>query len=249
LGQKAKGSGKNKTYVPAEARICRDFEFNSPATDMGEFGIRFAALSGTKVLPYDLDSIQEEGMPFGVLIPPDDLVKSCEKRFLKWGEDASGIDRIKFSKLYLLNRKLSLIYYPFWINRYAYNNRIYQITVDAVSGDIISGRAPGNNLYRILLLLAAIGGGNFILTSMIRSTMSGGDGDGLIGAFVLCVGLSWYGFRKFRYGGEVKKEQKSFAGEDIVKKYIPKFDGIQANNLQSFVRELLKRVPDDHQRN
>jgi hypothetical protein len=78
--------------------------------------------------------------------------------------------------------------------------------------------------------------------------MSGGDSDGLLGVFVLCVALIWFGFKKFRYGGEIKKEQKSFAGEDIVKKYLPQFDGIQANTVQGFLQEIIKRTQNDRRK-
>ena len=53
----------------------------------------------------------------------------------------------------MLVRKVSMIYYPVWVVRYTYQDRMYMATVDGVTGRMLSGRAPGT-LYQSLAVTA-----------------------------------------------------------------------------------------------
>jgi len=57
-------------------------------------------------------------------------------------------------------KAFELIFYPFWVVRYNYSDRDYFAVADGVTGDILSGRAPGDPLYQSLSIGAggSIGG-------------------------------------------------------------------------------------------
>lgn len=204
LGDVKKKSGKTTTYVPVEKRICKRYEYTSPACEIGEFGVDWVDLTGDEILPFDLEAMQEHGMTFEVLATPTAVIDAAREKFEGWADSLAGVDRVTFRKLHLLNVRHSIVYYPLWILRYEYRERVYQITADAESSELLYGRAPGNNVFRVACLLGSIMAGNFALTSYLRS---GDYGDDIVGVIVFCVVIMLAGFWKFRYGGEVKIER------------------------------------------
>jgi hypothetical protein len=110
-----------------------------------------------------------------------------------------------------VNQSHSIVFYPLWVVRYEYKKRIYQITADGESSDLLYGRAPGNNLYRVACLVASIMLGQFILTTSCRSMLSSNSSSdhNPFAFLVVCLVIMAFGFYQFRYGGEVKIEQTS----------------------------------------
>jgi hypothetical protein len=237
LGDVKRGSGNKTTYEPVERRILKKFEYTCPACDIGEFGVKWVELTGDEILPFNLEAVQKEGMTFEVLTTPTEVVTDCDRRFMKWAENSAGVSRVTFSRLHMIGRTHDIIYYPLWILRYEYRKRIYQITADAESGDLLYGRAPGNNLYRVISLIACMAIPNFILTSILRSSSSS-DGEGVIALAIFSIGLMLFGFWKFRYGGEIKKEQRVKGAGDI-KNWLP--GGEAAPNVKQ-IQALLENM-------
>ncbi len=211
LGDVKKRSGNNTTYKPVERHVHENYEYTCPACDIGEFGVKWVDLKGDEIRPFHLETVQSHGMTFGAMTTPADTIKLCDQKFMEWGEKSAGIDRINFSRLHKVGSRCSLVYYPLWVTRYEFKNRIYQVTADGESGELLYGRAPGNNLYRVGWLMATVSTGDFILTTGLRRGMD----DDVIGFIILCVVIMAYGFRKFRHGGEVKIEQKDKMKPDL----------------------------------
>jgi hypothetical protein len=211
LGDVKKASGKNTHYVPAERKVFKDFEYTCPACDIGDFGVRWIDLSGDQVLPFDLEAVQKCGMTFEVLTTGGEVVDLCDQKFAEWGRDSAGVSRVTFSKLHTIGRRCSIVFYPLWVIRYEYENRTYQITADAESGNLLFGRAPGNNAYRVVCLLASAMLSSLIFTSVVRSG-SLNSSDDFIGLSVLCLAILVFGYMKFRYGGEIVIQQKARYG-------------------------------------
>jgi hypothetical protein len=220
LGDEKRGSGKSSSYHPVEKRVNQDYEFTTPACDIGEFGVKWVDLKGDEIRPFDLDTVQSQGMTFGIMSTPTEAKEQCEEQFVQWGESSAGVDRVTFKWLHNIGSTCTLVYYPLWIIRYQYKNRTYQISADAESAQLLYGRAPGNNLYRVGSLIACMMAGNLIVTSALR----GLDG-GVFGAIVAGVVVMVIGFRKFRYGGEVKIEQSAKSKSDTFSKV---FDELKA---------------------
>jgi hypothetical protein len=204
LGDVKQGSGKNKTYKPVERHVNQDYEFTAPACDIGELGVKWVDLKGDEIRPFQLETVQAQGMTFGIMTTPTDAINLCDQKFIEWGEKSARVDRITFRRLHKIGSSCNLVYYPLWVTRYEYRNRIYQITADAESGDLLYGRAPGNNLYRVAWLMGSIFTGDFVMTTGLRGGMS----DDAIGLLVLCFVIIAVGYRKYRHGGEIKIEQK-----------------------------------------
>jgi hypothetical protein len=109
---------------------------------------------------------------------------------------------VRSAFLHVLGIGMSLVYYPLWVVRYEYRGRMYSTTSDGATGRLLFGRAPGNDVYRVMCLLAGAVGGNFILTSVWRGLWFDSDGPYLI-VGLACAGFMYWSYRKFRYGAEV----------------------------------------------
>jgi hypothetical protein len=129
-----------------------------------------------------------------------------------WGEKSARVDRVTFKSLHRIGSICTLVYYPLWIVRYKYKERIYQISADAETLQLLYGRAPGNNLYRVGVLLGSMMLGNLLLSAALRGAFD----DGTLAAIGGSIVLMLIGFRKFRMGGEVKIEQKDKMKKDNI---------------------------------
>ena len=213
LGDVKKGSGKNTTYKPVERHVHQNYEFTAPACDVGEFGVKWVDLKGDEIRPFELETVQSLGMTFGIMTTPTDTVQLCDQKFIEWGEKSAGVTRKTFTRLHKIGSSCNLVYYPLWVTRYEYKNRIYQVTADGESGQLLYGRAPGNNLYRVGWLLGSIFTGDFILTSGLRA---GKLDDNVLGLIAVCIVIMVIGYRKYRHGGEIKIEQKDKLKPDVM---------------------------------
>ena len=54
-----------------------------------------------------------------------------------------------------------LIFYPIWMARYKYQERMYFATVDGITGKVLSGRAPGDYMWRSLVMTGGMAVGGF----------------------------------------------------------------------------------------
>ena len=233
LGDVQKGSGKDKRYEAVERRVNKLYDFNCPACDIGEFGVKYVDLTGDEILPFDLEKVQAQGMTFGVLTTPTDVIQMCDKDFLQSAERSTGVSRVTFKKLHLIGRNFSIIYYPLWVIRYKYRERIYQITADAESGELLYGRAPGNNLYRVGVFLGCTIAANLVVTTILRS--GNVEFQGIIGLLVGCALVILLGYRKLRFGGEVKLEQKRKQGAHIFSEVFPDLTKTNFGSMDSLV--------------
>jgi len=204
LGDEKRKSNKSTTYVPVERQVNKDYEFTCPACDIGEFGVKWVDLKGDDIRPFDLETVQQQAMTFGIMTTPTEVIEDCDREFMLWGERSAGVDRITFKRLHNIGSSCTLVYYPLWVLRYKYKERVYQITADAETLKFLYGRAPGNNLYRVGVLLGSMMLGNLLLSAALRGAFDDGIFAAIGGSIVLMV----MGFRKFRMGGEVKIEQK-----------------------------------------
>ena len=110
--------------------------------------------------------------------------------------------------------KRQLVYFPVWLARYSYRNRVYQVVVDGVSGKVMYGKAPGNILYRAAALVTGLAVGNLVLVNgTILAGLVANDDDSLgllLLPIAVGIGLIVYGYRQFRYGEEVEDKPKEF---------------------------------------
>ncbi|MDH3254020.1 MAG: hypothetical protein OEM62_03435 [Acidobacteriota bacterium] len=201
------GSGKNRrveTYeVDVERRVEKSFDRTYPAVNVAEWGIRHVDLVGDPLVPFNRELLDRLGMVFPVTGSEADVKRGAIDAFKHSADPAAGLKRMRFHFLETLRERLSVIYYPLWIVRYRFRDRSYQVLVDAEDGSLAYGKAPGNDLYRALMLVGTEAVAVFLGTTAIQ-WMGGG-----VGPLVLIGGLAaavlFWGWRKFRYGGVVEE--------------------------------------------
>src|SRR5262249_23788618 len=99
LGDIKKTRDKETYWEPVEREIRENHELTAPACDIGEFGVKWVDLKGDNILPFDLESVQKQGMTFGVLSSKDEALQSAAEKFQDWSESAQRIDRVSFSRI------------------------------------------------------------------------------------------------------------------------------------------------------
>ncbi len=118
------------------------------------------------------------------------------------------LDRVTFSWLQAVRRRVTVVHYPMWVFRYGFRGRTYQALVDAQDGSLAYGKAPGDDLYRAVVLVATMGGVSFVATTVLQNLdrISGDNVLGALGIVAVILGLivRW-GYRQFRLGGIVEE--------------------------------------------
>jgi hypothetical protein len=202
--QQKKEENKRPVWVPVERRVFLRADVNRAACDLGELGIQSVVLGSGVLDPFDEEAIEKQGMIFRPLVPPDEIRSHAVERFLEKGRRAAPVDRLTKEFLHVVGLALGLVYYPLWVVRYEYRGRVYSATADGATGKLLFGRAPGNDVYRVACFLAGVGGGNFLLTTVLRSGID--DLAPYLIAAAASIGMIVWGYRRFRYGAEVTLE-------------------------------------------
>jgi hypothetical protein len=197
------GKGNTRTErVPKEVMVLQDVRYSQIACDPGDLGIHsLRNFSGERTLE-DFNMIPT----FETTSSVDDAVKLAEAEAVANARRSSGVPHITFERIYAIPRKMSVLYYPIWVVRYSYRDRMYVVTVDGVTGQVLSGRAPGDPLFQSL----AITGGSAVagLVSgfgILGAVFSGGESSGFLALGGLAVGLAvlFFTYRFFRNGSEI----------------------------------------------
>jgi hypothetical protein len=188
--------------VYKEVMVLQDHRFSQIACDPGDLGIRsLRNFSGERTLE-DFTMIPT----FETTSSVDEARKQAEAEAVQQARRGAGVPHITFERIYTVPRKMSVIYYPIWVVRYSYRDRMYVVTVDGVSGQVLSGRAPGDPLYQSM----AITGGTAVagLVSgfgLVFAALEVGGSSGYIAIFALAIGAGvlYATYRFFRNGSEM----------------------------------------------
>lgn len=200
LGKREYNTGRTKHTKNFEHRVDDTYDWNCPACDLREFGVRRVDLEGDVVLPFNREQVEKRGMIFEPTITSSSIIKKADYYFEDRIIAEANVDLITFKNYHQLQKHVSIIYYPLWIMRYRYRNRTYQLVVDAEDGSLLYCRAPGNNLYRVAVLMVSMVFGSLLLTTSIQGM--GGSILTLI-IILLCMPLMYFGYWQFRNGAEV----------------------------------------------
>jgi hypothetical protein len=202
LGEEKRQQDKKTIYVPVERRVFVKCDVNRAACDLGELGIQSVELAADVLDPFDDETLEKQGMIFRPLTPASEVRAFAEEHFRGLGLQSARVHRVTKAFLNVVGVTLGLVYYPLWVVRYEYRQRMYQATADGATGRLLFGRAPGNDTYRVACFLLGVGGGNFLLTSVLRGAAFDDFAPYAIAAVVSAAMMYW-GYRRFRYGAEV----------------------------------------------
>jgi uncharacterized protein YbaR (Trm112 family) len=205
------GSGKSRrtqTYeVDVERRAEKSFDRTFPAVNVAEWGVSKVSLAGDRLIPFAAGALERRGMVFPPTGSEAAVLEAARRDFQAEADPARGLERVRFRYLTLLRERLTLVYYPLWIVRYRFRGRSYQVVVDAEDGSLAYGKAPGNDLYRAVMLVSAEAAAFFLATTALQWALAGGGdrGELVLGAGAVALAILAWGWRKFRYGGVVEE--------------------------------------------
>jgi hypothetical protein len=206
FGRKEVGSGDHRRREPREVRFAADLNWNTAACDVGEFGVGRISLENRALEPFNADALHASGMVFEPVGSSEEALEAARADFERRVSSQSGLDEVSQAFTRIVRPRLGLVYYPLWMFRYTYRGRSFQVAVDGFSGEVLYGKAPGNTLYRALVLVGGMAAGAFTgitIPGLILSAGSHNDkGNGTFALvlFAAGMGLMYTGYRKFRYG-------------------------------------------------
>ncbi len=181
-----------------EEMVLMDLSFSEIACDPGDLGIRTLRNFNGEASFEDMDMIPA----FESTASRDDAKAHAQADAIARGRASARIPNITFESLHVLVRKLSMIYYPVWVARYTYQGRMYIATVDGVTGQMLSGRAPGDPLYQSLAVTAGTSLGGLAAAGGIIAAVSFQSEIGIAGiilGLIVLGGTYWF----FRHGSEM----------------------------------------------
>ena len=207
--KRTRGNRWETVTEPVERQIERAVDLTMPAADMAEFGVHRVDLSGDEVQPLDDDLLRGRGMVFRPSRSLEETAADLSERAIADIRRSNRLDRVTFSWLASVRRRVALVYYPLWVVRYGFRGRTYQVLVDAEDGRLAYGKAPGNHFYRAFSLVGACAGACFAGTTILQHagqflrSENGLMGLGMIG--LVLAGLVYWGYSQFRHGGVVEE--------------------------------------------
>ncbi|MBN2549247.1 MAG: hypothetical protein JXB15_08825, partial [Anaerolineales bacterium] len=172
--------------------------------------------------------------------------ESAEQTFQQQVQRRAGLDRLAQLFIRHLRQRFALVYHPLWVIRYLYRQRAFQVVVDGYTGRVLYGKAPGNTLYRAAALVGGAAAGAFLMVDVpsVILYLAGrsSDSEGIfwfaLGSFVIGAGLTYAGYRAFRYG-----EQYELRSGSGAKTSTPKLPGVGTLGDTSF-SQMLTQVKD-----
>ena len=212
---------KGQVYVekvPKEVMVLNDYRYSAIACDPGDLGIKTLKNSKGERALADFDLIPT----FETTTSKDDAMKDAKEAAIEWGRSNAHVPHITFERLHAFPKSISIIYYPIWVVRYSYRKRMYMDTVDGVTGQLLSGRAPGDPLFQSLAITAgsAVGGiasaGGLLVAAFSASEDSAYIA---IGGIILGAAVLYLTYRFFRHGSEIIEgefsDRQSGSGDSI----------------------------------
>lgn len=222
--ERTRSGPKGQTYtekVPKEVMVLNDFRYGEIACDPGDLGIKTLKNSKGERTLADFDLIPT----FETTTSKDDALEDAKADAISWGRENAHVPHITFERIHAFPKSMNIIYYPIWVVRYSYRDRMYVSTVDGVTGQILSGRAPGDPLFQSLAMTAgsAVGGiasAGGILAAVFANT----DQSYYFAIIGLAVGLGvlYFTYRFFRHGSEITEGEfgkKPTSVGDTVKEF------------------------------
>jgi len=200
-GYREEQHDKRTERIPMERIVLREFDWNGAACDVGDIGIEHLSNLDGEALLHDEGSIPT----FEVTTSPNDAAANGSNGIRNAAISSAGVPHITFTSMHVFPKGLTLLYYPVWMLRYKYSGRMYFVTVDGVTGKVLSGRAPGDSLKRSIAMTAGmlIGGLGSALGLRVLATVSGDAAMAGLVIIAVCLCIAGGAFSFFRHGSEV----------------------------------------------
>ncbi|MBI0584109.1 MAG: hypothetical protein ISF22_07765 [Methanomassiliicoccus sp.] len=193
----SKGHTTNER-IYKEEMVLMDLSYSEIACDPGDLGLRSLRNFSGESSFEDLDMIPT----FESTTSRDDANAHARDDAISRGRSAAHVPHVTFENLHTLIKKTSIIYYPVWVVRYNYHDRMYILTVDGVTGQVLSGRAPGDPLFQSLAVTAGTSIGGLVAAGGVLVTIAAESEVGIAGVIfgVILLAATYY---FFRHGSEI----------------------------------------------
>jgi len=185
--------------IPKEEMVLNDYRYTNIACDPGDLGIKYLRNTQGEASFADFESIPT----FESTTSKDDMIEMSKQSALQDARRDANVPHVTFEKVTVIPKHISQIYYPVWVVRYGYGDRMYMTTVDGVTGAVLSGRAPGDPLYQSLAVTGGSSLGGLISAAGLIFGIS--SGEMIISLAGIAVGVIILGvtYRFFRHGSEI----------------------------------------------
>jgi len=208
FGEEKVGSGDNRRYEPREVRVVQEMTWNGAACDVGEFGVNRIPPVKQGLEPFDPDVLHNAGMVFEPVNSASEAKGAAENQFQEQVRQKAGLDRLGQVFIRMMRERIGLVYHPLWILRYLYRERSFQVVVDGATGNVLYGKAPGDTIYRAMVLVLGMAVGAFlaidvpslILWAFVKIDVEFEVLILALVAFVVGLGIMYRAYRAFRYG-------------------------------------------------
>jgi hypothetical protein len=186
--------------------VLRDYRFSEIACDPGDLGIKKMRNMDGETTLTEFDMIPT----FESTTSKDDALTHANASAMANARSDAHVPHITFERVHVFPKSMSMIYYPVWVVRYNYRDRMYLNTVDGVTGTVLSGRAPGDPLFQSLAVTAGTSVGGLLgATGVIVASASAEAG---IGCFIVGIVILVGTYLFFRGGSEITEGEFSDRG-------------------------------------
>jgi DNA-directed RNA polymerase subunit RPC12/RpoP len=211
-----KGNVVRVEKIPKEVMVLSDYVHSEIACDPGDLGIRTLKNMMGETSFADFEMIPT----FEATTSKDAAVTRANSEALAKAKSSARVPNVTFERLHVFPRSLTMIYYPVWVVRYSYHDRMYMDTVDGVTGQVLSGRAPGDPLFQSMAMTGgAVVAGLIAAGSIIYGSASGDGFEIPAVGFLIGLGVLFLAYRFFRHGSERVegefKEKKASMGQAL----------------------------------
>jgi DNA-directed RNA polymerase subunit RPC12/RpoP len=236
--------------------MSRAAEVVVPACSTGGLGFTSVHMSPDDLAAqrlYEPEITQREATVYDVTIPEENVFQLTKRRILGKTEGKAS-SSIFFQRIKRINTDASLTYYPFWLLKYSYKAKLYQVVVNGRRPEIVSGRFPANLAQRLTPVIAASAIGGFIATSVFYGFRMGSMPATpenftlpLFGALFIVVAVSIFfelfrvGLSRLHYGREVRFEDSRRV--DILPDYSTSLEDLRGS-LRAMAREWSTPITD-----
>ncbi|MCX8174083.1 MAG: hypothetical protein N3F63_05720 [Thermoplasmata archaeon] len=190
-------AGVEREYM--ERMVFRDFDWTYLACDPGDIGVKRLRNLYGQVIPANVNEVPT----FEVTTSKTDALNMGIQNVHQMAVQSANVQHITFQKIHVIPRQFMLVYYPVWIVRYKYQERVYFATIDGVLGKVVAGRAPGDPLYQSLIMTGGSVGGGLAAAAGVYLALTGISEELGILAIVGGVVLLIASYLFFRHGSEV----------------------------------------------
>lgn len=200
------GKDEPDRRIPHESLVNREYIYSDIACDPGDLGITAIRIPDhAEAVEFDDESI----VTFGVTESRDDAYSEGSEQIKRQAiaDGKRSMDEIHFAKSFFFEKAFSLVYYPFWIVRYTYQDRAYFAVFDGITASVVSGRAPGNSGSQstAAALGGTLSGAVFAVFLFFGFLLGALEALALLFAFGLAAaaGILFFAYNRFRYGDEI----------------------------------------------